>query len=75
MKEVVRASTIHESYMYRFQITPLFLNLVPKAKTTTVTPSFYCSFLNVLVPSLKKIWMVHQFQVNYLKLTQSYPEF
>ena len=46
------------------------------AKTSKVTPSFYCSFWMsyiwlTFVPSLKKLWMVYHFQVNYLNMFQS----
>ena len=42
-----------------------------RAKTSMVTPSFYCSFWAsyiwlTFVPSLKTIWIVHHFQGNYL---------
>ena len=44
-------------------------------KTTTVTPSSYCNFSIYYTwlsigPSLKKIWIVHPFEVNYLQLLQ-----
>ena len=45
MKEAVRASTIHVS----FPNYSIVLNLlVPRAKTSTVTPFFYCSFRRCL---------------------------
>lgn len=44
-------------------------------KTSTVTPSFYCKFSIYYTwlstgPSLKNIWIVHPFKVNYLYLLQ-----
>ena len=42
-----------------------------RAKTSSMIPSLYCNFLMSymclsIVPSLKKIWIVHPFQGNYL---------
>ena len=58
----------HQEKTVRITSTPL-----AGAKTCKVTPSFYCSFWMcyiwlAFVSSLKKIWMVHHFQVTVYTL-------